>query len=305
MPTAKNKSHNSVHKTMRFDSQTVKDIEKTARNLKLNFSRTTEFLVNLGLQYSHKHASELDYEVQRVIVAQGVNRALNRYLRLLSQAAIAANEAKEMAQQVFFRQLCQLADELDDPAEIDAALTLFGDEDVLHAALIDTYKERQKRGHARAVQRLLRSVQIDDATWQMVLRWDEGRPVVDDDGDGINASQQMQEAIRQIVEDTVSQHLNRYLKLLVRTVLAATEAKEMAQQMFFAHLCGLRGQIIDPAAVDNALTLYPQYALDNALIELYRQRQKRGRNRAVRSLKKVIDIDDPTWQLILQQVAQT
>ncbi|HFC11513.1 MAG TPA: hypothetical protein ENJ56_01620 [Anaerolineae bacterium] len=305
MASTKQSSRTRTQKTIRFEQKTAVAITETARNLKLNFNQTTQLLVDLGLKYTHESSEQLAFEMQRVIVAQGVNRALNRYLRLLSQAAIAANEAKEMAQQVFFRQLCQLADELDDPAEIDAALTLFGDEDALHAALIDTYKERQKRGHARAVQRLLRSVQIDDATWQMVLRWDEGRPVVDDDGDGINASQQMQEAIRQIVEDTVSQHLNRYLKLLVRTVLAATEAKEMAQQMFFAHLCGLRGQIIDPAAVDDALTLYPQYALDNALIELYRQRQKRGRNRAVRSLKKVIDIDNPTWQLILQQVAQT
>ncbi|HFC12357.1 MAG TPA: hypothetical protein ENJ56_05895 [Anaerolineae bacterium] len=160
-----------VHKSIRLDIQTVFAIEQTAKNMGLNFSRTLETLVRLGLQDSNAFAAA---ELQRTCADQGVSRALNRYLKLLSQAVIAANEAKEMAQQNFMVQLCYLAERVADPDQIDFALSLDPASE-MGEALIQVYKQRLARGRNRAVRQLKRAINIDAAVWAQVVKWREGR----------------------------------------------------------------------------------------------------------------------------------
>ncbi len=101
------------------------------------------------------------------MIEQAVSRALNRYLKILSQTVIAANEAKEMAQQVFFTQLRQLADSLKEPSEVRRALAL-DSRDPLHSALYDLYKQRQARGSNRAVRELKSAIDAD--AWQKLMQ---------------------------------------------------------------------------------------------------------------------------------------
>lgn len=281
-----------IAKTIRLERQTIEGIQKTAKNLNKNFSRTVEHLVRIGLQYTHEHSSVLDLEAQRITAMQGMGEALSAYLKLLSQAVLTANEAKEMAQQVFFVQLRQMANELTHPDQIYNALALFPEEDALHAALYKVYQQRQAQGQQRAIEQLKATVAIDETLWQEIVRWvGKDEQVIDP----------LPHPLRETVEETVHQEMDRYLKLLVKAVLAADEAKEMAQQIFFMQLRQLAEQISQPAEIRASLALNGKDPLQNALYEAFKQRKKRGRNRAVRKLKSVIDVDSEAWQQLLAQ----
>lgn len=274
-------------KGIRFHHTTISDVEKTAENLNLNFSRTVEKLVRWGLLHTTEHAAEIEVDIQRVIVEQSVSRALNRYLKLLSQTTIAANEAKEMAQQVFFAQLCMLSNELYDAEDVDEALTLHSWKP-LHEKLFEAYEQRREKGHQRAVEQLTKTADIDDVVWETVTKW------------GKKKSAESDEAISQLIEEAVERKLNRHLELLTQTVLAATEAKEMAQQVFFIQLRQLADDLKDPSEIRPALALDSRDPLHQALYDVYKQRQARGRNRAVRQLKSAIDVT--AWQKLIERM---
>lgn len=282
-----------IAKTIRLERQTIEGIQKTAKNLNKNFSRTVEHLVRIGLQYSHDPGSNLDLENQRLSAIQGMGDALSAYLKLLSQAVLTANEAKEMAQQVFFVQLRQLANELNHPDQIYNALALFPEEDELHDALYKIYQQRQARGQQRAIEQLKATVAIDESLWQEIVNWV---------GKDERVANPLPHPLRETVEETVHQQMDRYLKLLVKAVLAADEAKEMAQQIFFMQLRQMADKINQPSDVRASLALNSNDPLQYALYEAYKQRQKRGRNRAVRKLKSVIDVDSDEWQQLLSQM---
>lgn len=282
-----------VHKTVRLERRTLHAIEQTAQNLQTNFTRTLEYLIQRGLQYTEEQAETLNLETQRLMAQQGTGHALNQYLKLLSQAVMTAGEAKEMAQQVFFIQLRQLADGLNHPDQIYDALAMFPKEDAVHDALYETFKKRQQRAHDRAVTRLGEASEIDEGIWQQFSFWTANA----DSSDNSLVLKEIESAI----EKTVRRQMDRYLKLLVKAVIAADEAKETAQQIFFLQLRQLAEQIDDPAEIRAATALNSNNPLHQALYELYKQRQKRGQNRAVRQLKGVIDINSVTWQQVLDQ----
>lgn len=282
-----------VHKTVRLERRTLHAIEQTAQNLQTNFTRTLEYLIQRGLQYTQEQAETLDLETQRMMAQQGTSHALNQYLKLLSQAVMTAGEAKEMAQQVFFIQLRQLANDLNHPDQIYDALALFPKEDAVHDALYDTFKKRQKRAHERAVTRLEAVSEIEEGIWQQFSFWTTKQA----DGDDALVLKEIESAI----EKTVQRQMDRYLKLLVKAVIAADEAKETAQQIYFLQLRQLADQINDPAEIRAATALNSNNPLHQALYDLYKQRQKRGQNRAVRQLKGVIDISNTTWQQMIDQ----
>ena len=160
-----------VKKSIRLQKETIADVEKAAEKLNLNTSRAVEKLIQWGLQHVNDYTADIDIGIQSVFVEQSVSRALNRYLKILSQTTIAANEAKEMAQQVFFTQLRQLADDLKDPTEVRPALALDG-RNPLHSALHELYIQRKRRGRNRAVRELKSAIDID--AWQTMLARMEG-----------------------------------------------------------------------------------------------------------------------------------
>jgi hypothetical protein len=278
-------------KSIRLERRTIEAVEKTAQQLDTSFTRTVEYLLRRGLQYTEEDAATLELESQRQMAKQGTGRALNQYLQLLSQAVITANEAKEMAQQVFFVQLRQLADDLNHPDQIHDALALFPEEDAIHEALYTTYKQRQQRSHDRAVTRLQQTCDIEEGVWQQFTHWTT-------DSDQAENPVILKE-IETAIEQTVRRQMDRYLKLLAKAVIAADEAKETAQQIFFLQLRQLAKEIDHPHEVRAATALNSKDALHSALYDMYKQRQKRGRNRAVRQLKGVIDIDSAAWQQLV------
>ncbi len=277
-----------VHKTMRLAPSTITEIEKTAEYFGFNFTRTVEQLIKWGLHHANEYTVEVDVEIQRVVIDQAVSRALNRYLKLLSRTVIAANEAKEMAQQVFFAQLCMLSNDLYDAEDVDDALTLHSRQP-LHEKLYETYEQRRERGRKRAVEQLTQAVELDEEAWGTVTKWGKKQAGVESD-----------EMTAKMIEEAVSRVLNRHLEMLTQTVLAATEAKEMAQQIFFVQLRQLADDLKDPSEVRPALALDSRDPLHSALYELYKQRQARGRNRAVRELKSAIDVD--AWQKLMTRM---
>lgn len=282
-----------VAKTIRLERQTIDGVQQTAKNLNKNFSRTAEHLLRIGLQHSHDPGSNLNMENERRASRQGMGEALSGYLKLLSQAVLTANEAKEMAQQVFFVQLRQLANELSHPDQIYNALALFPEEDALHKALYQVYQQRQARGQQRAIEQLKSTTAIDETLWQEIVRWV---------GKDEQVAEPLSHPLREAVEETVHQQMDRYLKLLVKAVLAADEAKEMAQQIFFMQLRQLADEIQRPSEIRASLALNGNDPLQSALYEAYMQRKKRGRNRAVRQLKSVIDVDSAAWQQVIEQM---
>ncbi len=281
-------------KSIRLERRTVEAVEKTAQNLHTNFTRTVEYLIRRGLQYSDEDAVTLNLEVQRLVAKQGAGRALNQYLKLLSQAVMTANEAKEMAQQVFFVQLRQLADGLDHPDQIYDALALFPEEDAVHDALYSAFKERQQRAHQRAITRLQKTSAVDDTLWQELASWTA-------DDETVEKTVVLRE-IEDSIMQTVQQQMDRYLKLLVKAVIAAEEAKETAQQIYFLQLRQLAEQLNHPSEIRAALALNGNDPLHNALYEAYKQRQKRGRNRSVKQLKGTIEIDSAAWQQLVERL---
>lgn len=275
-----------VKKSFRLQKKTVAEIEKTAAKLNLNTSHAVEKLLQWGLQHVNDYTADIDIDIQRVLVEQAVERALGRYLKLLSQTTIAANEAKEMAQQVFFVQLCALSNDLYDAEDVEEALMLHSWKP-LHEKLFEVYKQRQERGHQRAVEQLSRTVALDENVWAEVVKWGRG----ESEDAKVNGK---------LVEEAVERVMRRYLELLTQTVLAATEAKEMAQQVFFLQLRQRADELKEPAQIRAALALDSRDPLHNALYEVYKQRQSRGRNRAVQQLKSAIDVD--AWQKMLERM---
>ncbi len=275
-----------VKKSFRLQKKTVAEIEKTATKLNLNTSHAVEKLLQWGLQHVNDYTADIDIDIQRVLVEQAVERALGRYLKLLSQTTIAANEAKEMAQQVFFVQLCALSNDLYDAEDVEEALMLHSWKP-LHEKLFEVYKQRQERGHQRAVEQLSRTVALDENVWAEVVKWGRG----ESEDAKVNGK---------LVEEAVERVMRRYLELLTQTVLAATEAKEMAQQVFFLQLRQRADELKEPAQIRAALALDSRDPLHNALYEVYKQRQSRGRNRAVQQLKSAIDVD--AWQKMLERM---
>ncbi len=277
-----------VKKSLRLHPTTLAGIEKTAANLNLNFSRTVEKLIQWGLLHVSDEAADVEIDIQRVVVEQSVSRALNRYLKLLAQTTLAANEAKEMAQQVFFAQLCALSHNLYDAEEVTDALTLHSWKP-LHEKLFATYEQRLERGRKRALAQLTQAADLEDDAWAVITKWGKGA-----ENDAV---------MSQLIEQAVERKLNRHLELLTQTVLASVEAKEMAQQVFFTQLRQLADALKDPIEVRPALALDSRDPLHQALYELYKQRQARGRNRAVRTLKSAIDVD--AWQKLLTRIEET
>lgn len=276
-----------VKKSFRLQKKTVAEIEKTAAKLNLNTSHAVEKLLQWGLQHVNDYAADIDMDIQRVLVEQAVERALGRYLKLLSQTTIAANEAKEMAQQVFFVQLCALSNELYDAEDVDEALMLHSRKP-LHEKLFEVYKQRQQRGHQRAVEQLGRTIALDEDAWAEVVKWGR-REIAASDA-----------VTSKLVEEGVQRMMQRYLELLTQSVLAATEAKEMAQQVFFLQLRRRADELKDPAQVRRDLALDSRDPLHAALYDVYKQRQSRGRNRAVRQLKSAIDVE--AWQKLNERM---
>lgn len=278
-----------VHKTMRLAPSTITGIEKTADDFGFNFTRTVEQLIRWGLLHANDYSVEVDVEIQRVVIEQAVSRALNRYLKILSQTVIAANEAKEMAQQVFFAQLCMLSNDLYDAEDVDEALTLHSWKP-LHEKLHETYEQRRVRGRQRAIEQLTKGIELDEEAWETVTKWGKRKTTESDD------------VTSRLIAEAVERKLNRHLELLTQTVIAANEAKEMAQQVFFTQLRQLADDLKDPSEVRRALALDSRDPLHSALYDLYKQRQARGRNRAVRELKSAIDID--AWQKLMQRIEE-
>lgn len=283
-----------IKKSFRLHKETVAGIEQSAEKLNLNTSRTVEKLIQWGLQHVNDYTADIDIAIQRVLVEQAVERALGRYLKLLSQTTIAANEAKEMAQQVFFVQLRALGDALYDAEDVDEALTMHR-WNPLHEKLFAVYQQRQQRGHERAVEQLGRTIALDEAAWAAVVKWGRGTENVPD-------------ASGALVEAAVERVMQRYLELLTQTVLAATEAKEMAQQVFFLQLRRLADELETTVSMGELSSIRAALALDSrdplhsALYDVYKQRQARGRNRAVRQLKSAIDIE--AWQKLHERMEE-
>lgn len=91
---------------------------------------------------------------------------------------------------------------------------------------------------------------------------------------------------RTVVEQGVHRAFDRFAKLIVKSGLEASAAKEAAQQVLFLQLMDVASGLSDHALLERALSVDPDKPMGIELIRLYNKRRGRFRWRAVNTFKK-------------------
>ncbi len=94
--------------------------------------------------------------------------------------------------------------------------------------------------------------------------------------------------IRDVVSNEATRHYNRFAKLVVFAGLEAGAAKNAAQAAVFLQMVQMAGEVKQPEAMANALSVDPETPMGKEIIRLFKKREGGYRYKAVKALKKPI-----------------